>query len=227
MLNNLYKIQMQNNQTEISSYFNHHHALAIRIWHWVTFSLFTATIIMVLLAKTMFDTHGNIGMVQDQVKEKGGIVTQDQARNVAHEYNDKLWNTHKIIGYILCFALLSRVVIEVAVSKEERILSRIKQATGISKLSVNKINDSKHYIMVKYLYLLFYLLFFIMACTGLILAFEDTEFLKPIHNAAKSLHEFVQYLIYGYIVIHLVGVILADVTSNPGIVSRMINNGKS
>lgn len=218
---------MENNHVGIGSYFNHKHALAIRIWHWVTFGLFTATIVMVLLANTLFDTRGNIGMVQDQVKEKGGVVTNDQARNVAHEYNDKLWNTHKIIGYILCFALLSRIVIEVAVSKEERILNRIKQASTISKLSINKIDDSKHYIMVKYLYLLFYLLFFIMACTGLVLAFEDTEFLKPIHNAAKSLHEFVQYLIYGYIVIHLVGVIMADVTNNPGIVSRMINSGKS
>ena len=218
---------MENKQAEISSYFNNSHALAIRIWHWVTFTLFTATIVMVLLANTMFDTRSNIAMVQDQVKEKGGVVTNDQARNVAHEYSDKLWNTHKIIGYILCFALLSRIVIEVAVSKEERIINRIKQASTIATFRSGKIDDSKHYVMVKYGYLIFYLLFFIMACTGLVLAFEDTEFLKPVHNAAKSLHEFVQYLIYGYIVIHLAGVIIADVTNNPGIVSRMINNGKS
>ncbi len=218
---------MDNKQTELSSYFNHNHALAIRIWHWITFSLFTATIVMVLLASTLFDTRSNIALVQEQVKEKGGMVTNDQAKNVAHEYSDKLWNTHKIIGYILCFALLSRIVIEVAVSKEERILNRIKQASTISAFKTGKIDDSKHYIMVKYSYLIFYLLFFIMACTGLVLAFEDTEFLKPIHNIAKSIHEFVQYCIYGYIVMHLVGVVMADVTNNPGIISRMINNGKS
>ena len=218
---------MENSKVVVYSHFKNKHALAIRIWHWVIFSLFTATIVMVLLANTMFDTRANIAMVQEQVKEKGGMVTNDQARNVAHEYSDKLWNTHKIIGYILCFALLSRVVIEVAVSKEERILNRIKQAAGLSKIKSGKLDDSKHYIMVKYGYLIFYLLFFIMACTGLVLAFEDTEFLKPIHNAAKSLHEFVQYCMYGYIVIHLVGVVLADVTNYPGIVSRMINSGKS
>ena len=111
----------ENSKVGTTSYFTQKHALAIRIWHWVTFILFTATIIMVLLANTLFDTRGNIGMVQDQIKDKGGMVTNDQARNVAHEYNDKLWNTHKIIGYFLCFALLSRIVIEIAISKEEKI----------------------------------------------------------------------------------------------------------
>ena len=208
------------------TYFKSKHALAIRIWHWITFSLFTATIIMVLLANTMFNTHDNINMVQDQVKEKGGLVTPDQAKNVAHEYNDKLWNTHKIIGYFLCFALLSRIVIEVALSKEDKILNKIKQAKSLA-IQQPEISGTTHYLLVKYSYLFFYLLFFIMAATGLILAYEDVEFLKPIHNSSKSIHEFCQYLMYGYIVVHLVGVIRADVTKYPGLISRMINSGKS
>lgn len=215
---------MENFQTT-ESLFNLKHSLGIRIWHWVTFALFTATIITVLLANTLFDTRSNISMVQDQVKEKGGTVTMDQAKTVAHEYNDKLWNTHKIIGYFLCFALLSRMIIEVTNSKEEKLLTRIKLAAQLSKNKTSRNNDSQHYLMVKYGYLVFYLLFLIMACTGLILAYEDTEFLKPFQQTARSIHEFVQYCIYGYIVFHLVGVIRADVTENPGIVSRMINKG--
>ena len=219
---------MENTTTIAVSYFDQKHALAIRIWHWVTFGLFAASIVMVLLAKTLFVTKGNIAMVQDQIKEKGGMVTAEQARNVAHEYNDKLWNTHKLIGYFLCFALLSRVVIEVAVSKEEKMINRLRQAKLVAAKKVrHSTSDAGHYAMVKYLYLIFYGLFIVMAVTGLMLAFEDVEFLKPIHRSVKSLHEFIQYCIYGYIVIHLVGVIRADVTVNPGIVSRMINSGKA
>jgi|ERR1019366_8925080 hypothetical protein len=33
--------------------------------------------------------------------------------------------------------------------------------------------------MVQYIYSIFYLLFFLMAATGLVLAFEDVEWLKP------------------------------------------------
>lgn len=202
------------------------HSLAIRIWHWVTFVLFTSTIVTVLLANTMFDTKSNIEMVQNQVKEKGGNITSVQARSVSHEYNDKLWNTHKIIGYFLCFSLLSRIIIEFATSKEEKISSRIKYATNLSK-SVNDNTNSKHYLTVKYTYLIFYFLFLLMAATGLVLAYEDVEFLKPIQSSVRSIHEFGQYCIYGFIVIHLVGVIRSDVTENPGIISKMINNGKS
>lgn len=216
---------MLTNTTPIESLFPKRHALAIRIWHWITLSLFTATIVMVLLANTLFDTKSNIAMVQDQVKEKGGIVTMEQARNVAHEYRDKLWETHTIIGYLLCFALLSRVVIEIAISKEEKLWSRIKLATGLARKNRGKNSDASHYLTVKYTYLIFYILFFIMAGTGLVLAFEDTAFLKPFHNTAKSIHSFGQYAMYGYIVFHIIGVVRADVTEYPGIISRMINKG--
>ena len=218
---------MLTNTTPQPSLFPKKHALAIRIWHWVTFSLFTATIVMVLLANTLFDTKPNIAMVQDQVKEKGGMVTTEQARNVAHEYRDKLWNTHRIIGYFLAFALLSRVVTEIAISKEEKIASRIKIAAGVTKVNRGIGSDARHYLTVKYSYLIFYGLFFMMACTGLILSFEDVEFLKPIHNIARSIHSFGQYTIYGYIVFHVIGVVRADVTEYPGIISRMVNKGNA
>ena len=212
---------------QTSTLFDQRHSLAIRIWHWVTFSLFTATIITVLLANTLFDTRDNVKMVMEQVKDKGGAVSAEQAKNVAHEYNDKLWNTHKIIGYFLCFSLLSRIVIELTNSREEKISRRMKDALTISKNKADTTSDAKHYLMVKYSYLIFYGLFIIMAITGLVLAYEEVEWLKPFQQTVRSIHEFVQYCIYGYIVIHLVGVIRSDVTSNPGIVSRMINNGRS
>jgi Ni/Fe-hydrogenase 1 B-type cytochrome subunit len=208
------------------SLFDQKHALAIRIWHWVTFSLFAATIIVVLLANTLFDTRSNIGMVQDQAKEKGVVITTDQAKAVAHDFNDKLWNTHKIIGYFLCFSLLSRIIIEIAVSKEERLATKVKVALCLSKNNMDTTADAKHYLYTKYGYLLFYILFAIMASTGLMLAYEDVPFLKPIEGMARSIHGFVQYGIYGYILVHLGGVVRADVTTNPGIISRMVNNGR-
>jgi hypothetical protein len=52
---------------------------SIRLWLWLTFLLFTATITTVIFASTLFKTNNNIDMVQQQVHEKGGIVTKDQA----------------------------------------------------------------------------------------------------------------------------------------------------
>src|SRR4249920_3543366 len=100
-------------------------SLAIRIWHWITFLGFTASLITVLLGSTLFKTKNNISTVTEEVESKGGTVTRDQAWSVAHAFSDKLWDTHKIIGYGLCFLLLSRVIIELSQNKEEKLSVRI------------------------------------------------------------------------------------------------------
>jgi Ni,Fe-hydrogenase I cytochrome b subunit len=62
-----------------------------------------------------------------------------------------------------------------------------------------------------------------MASTGLILAFEDISWLDPVHKIANKIHSVVQYGLYAYMLIHIIGVIRADNTKYAGIVSRMIN----
>jgi uncharacterized Tic20 family protein len=86
--------------------------------------------------------------------------------------------------------------------------------------------EKKHYINVNKSYLLFYMLFIMMSLTGLVLAFEDVKFLDPIHKISKQIHSYVQYGMFAYIILHIVGVLLADIDSYPGIVSRMINGKK-
>jgi cytochrome b561 len=198
--------------------FNEKHSLTLRVWHWLTFVTMTASLVMVLLASTMFRTRDNISLVQEQLEHKGATVTSDQARSVAHEYSDKLWMAHKWIGYGLCFLLLSRVIIEVAQPSDEKFRTRIKKALGATNDS-----DRNHYLSVKRGYLVFYLLFLIMALTGLGLAFEDVPWLDSVHRPIKNIHEFVQYLIYAYIVVHLVGVVRADTGKYQGLISGMIH----
>lgn len=162
-------------------------------------------------------------MVQEQIQQKGGTVSPEQARAVAHEYSDKLWNLHKYIGYGLCFLLLCRMAIEAAYSKEKRLRSKIKNVLLFQSGNKKQKNDQRHYVLVKYGYVIFYLLFFVMAVTGLGLAYEDVPFLRTIHKPISNIHSFTQYLIYLYILTHLIGVIRADMTENKGIVSAMIN----
>ena len=161
------------------------------------------------------------------VQRKGGSVNRDQAWSVAHAYSDKLWDTHKIIGYVLCFLLLSRVIIEVLQKKEDKLTTRIRSALSFHPVNKPEVMARDHYVLVKRGYLIFYFLFLCMALTGLVLAFEDVEFLKPLHKTASSLHSFFQWGIYAYILLHLIGVVRADLSKNKGIVSGMINGGVS
>ena len=110
---------------------------------------------MVLLASTMFSMKQNIPTVQKLVEGKGGVITATQARSVAHEYSDKLWMTHKYIGFGLVFLLLSRIIIEVVYSKEQRIAGKIKKAIRLQTQTQQQRYDRTHYLMVKWGYIVF------------------------------------------------------------------------
>ena len=190
----------------------------IRLWHWLLVLLFLASVVTVVLGSTMFRTRYNISTVQEQIQEKGGTVTPEQARAVAHEFSDKLWMLHKYIGYGLSFLLLVRIIAEVTLSKQQKLGAKIKNALNYPASA-----ERKHYLFVNYGYLFFYTLFLLMALTGLVLAFDDIHWLKPIHKLSKQIHVIVQYGLYAYMVVHIFGVVRADMTNHAGIVSRMIN----
>jgi len=192
----------QNAKTEI---FNDTKPASIRLWHWLSFLFFLASITTVIFASTLFTIKSNIPMVQEQVQQKGGSVTEKQAFGVAHEYSDKLWTLHKFIGYGLSFLLLWRIIAEVTIDKEKKVGPRIRAALSYPVGTI----DRKHNLFVQYGYLIFYA--------------EDVKWLDPVHKLAKNIHSIVQYGLYAYILTHIIGVIRADLTKYGGIISRMIN----
>ncbi len=215
------------------SFFNLHYSAAIRIWHWLTFLLITASMVTVLFASTLFehDEPRPVNNVQNQTVQKVNAEQkfdpskQSPEEKAAHMYANKIWDVHKIIGFGLCFLLLMRVVIEVSRSKDERLITRINKALAIKVNSKEDEQNKRHYVLVKWGYVLFYVFIFIMATTGFILAFDHAAIFKNISRPAREIHGFVQYLIYAYILAHIVGVIRSDLGEQPGIVSAMINGG--
>ncbi len=210
---------MTDQQNAKTEFFNEPKPASIRLWHWLAFLFFLASITTVIFGSTLFTTKSNIPMVQEQVQQKGGSVTEKQAWAVAHEYSDKLWTLHKFIGYGLSFLLLFRIITEVAISKEKKLAVRVRAALNYPAETI----DRKHNLLVQYGYLIFYAMFILMSITGLILAFEDVKWLDPLQQLAKNIHSIVQYGLYAYMLTHIIGVIRADLTKYGGIVSRMIN----
>lgn len=209
-------------------FFRLRYATAIRIWHWLTFLLISGSLITVLLVATLFKPDRKRPPETEKktsVEQKFDPSKLDPQTKAAFFYANKIWDVHKLIGFGLCFLLLSRVAIEVSRKKEDRLLSSINRALAIPAGNSETLKDKKHYLLVKRGYLVFYFLIFLMAGTGLIMAFENAEILKSINRPAREIHSFVQYLIYAYILLHLIGVIRADLTKQKGIVSAMINGG--
>ena len=164
------------------SSFNENHSLAVRLWHWATSLTIVFTIVLVLMGTFMFKMRDNIPMVQEQLEHKGVTVSPDQARSVAHEYSDKIWMLHKYVGYGLAFLFLCRILLEAAQPGEEKLKTKLKNALSFQAKTSTETDDRKIYLLAKRGYVLFYLVFFVMALSGLVLAFEDVKFLDPIHD---------------------------------------------
>ena len=208
------------------SIFLQKHSASIRIWHWLTFIIISFLIITVLFNSTMFDTRSNTAMVKNVLNGKNIVVSDDQARAVAHEYGDKLWNLHKYLGFALTFLFLSRIVIEITLSEEEKMSVKIKNALLMYRQNIRR-SESKHFLIVKYSYTLFYLLIIVMATTGLLLAFEfELGIPRQTNHLIKEVHGFCQYLMYAFISVHLYGAINADMKDSKGIISGMVNGGE-
>ena len=203
-----------------SSPFLQKHSVLLRIWHWLTFLTITAIITTVLIASTALEPRANVKLVQERLAKKGVTVTDDQAFSVSHSFDDKMWDVHKLLGFGLAFLLVSRIVIELVQPGDEKVRERIKNALRLKTQTTEDQKLYKHYLIVKRGYIAFYALLLVIVLTGLGMAFgHDLAFLEQYHRLIKTIHSFCQYLMYGFVALHLGGVIVADITHSKGVVS--------
>ncbi|WP_420712330.1 cytochrome b/b6 domain-containing protein [Pedobacter sp. SL55] len=67
-----------------------------------------------------------------------------------------------------------------------------------------------------------------MAISGLSIKFhEQLSISDTVAHSVKEMHELVMYLILSFIIIHIVGVVIAEKSNQPGIVSDIINGGNA
>lgn len=199
---------------------------SLRLWHWLNAIVITGSLLTVLLNSTLLDTRQNTTLIQGNLHDSGVIVTDRQAHSVAHELSDKVWMIHTYFGYTLAALLLFRLILEFFQLADQKFIGKLKSAYHHYIITKKQREIARHEFWVKTIYAVFYLLMLIMAVTGLCLAFEDdVPLLKSIH-AIREIHGFTMYLIIAFIIVHLVGVILAERKDSHGIVSDMINGGK-
>lgn len=199
----------------------------LRLWHWLSAIVITGSLLTVLANSTITNGRKNAAIIKTELSNNKVLVNSDQARGAAHEIGDQVWALHTYFGYVLAALLLFRLIVELFQPADQKFIPKIKSAYRHYYTTKQNREQAKHEFVVKTLYAIFYLLLMIMAITGLCLAFEDdVAVLKKIH-AIREIHGFCMYLILAFIVVHLAGVFLAERKDSPGIVSDMINGGKT
>lgn len=189
------------------------HTAAIRLWHWLNAVVITGSLVTVLINSTLFEDQS--------------IKALPQGKSIFHTLEDKVWGIHIYFGYALAALFLFRIIQELFQRSDQKFwykLTRVYRDYAVIKKNREL---AKHDLVVKILYIIFYMLLTLMVATGLTLAFEDQLGIpRNIAHTVKDFHGFCMYLIIAFVVVHVVGVILAEKKDGSGIVSDMINGGK-
>ncbi len=199
---------------------------SMRLWHWLNAIVISGSLITVLINSTILKTRKSAPTVLAAMQQDSGKITRKQAQTAVHALSDKIWDVHVYFGYCLAALLLFRIVFEFFELPDQKFIRRFKAAWAQFFIIKKEREKAKHDLVVKSIYVVFYLLLVIMVATGLCLAFDDLlPFSKNAQHIIKSVHGFCMYPILGFIAIHFAGVFLAERKESKGIVSDMINGG--
>lgn len=202
------------------------YSTGLRLWHWLNAIVISGSLITVLINSTILKSRQRAPLVQSELNKNGGNVTLDQARAAVHVLSDKVWDVHMYFGYGLVALFIFRLIAEFFQLADQRFTKKLKKALQQFKTIKQERETAKHALVVKAIYIVFYLLLVIMVITGLCLAFDDgLAFPQAVQHDIKEIHGFCMYPILAFIVIHLAGVLLAERKDGKGIVSDMINGG--
>jgi len=204
------------------------YSFPLRLWHWTNLIIISGSLITVLINSTITDDHATSTLLKDEIQKTGTTLTDEQTQTAAHALSDSVWGIHIYFGYVLAGLLAFRFVLEFFQLADQKFIRKLKSAYHQFNTIKKNREIARHEFTVKIIYALFYALLFIMSITGLFLAFEDAlSAYKSIRHSVKEVHGFCMYLILAFILVHVVGVLLAERKNEKGIVSDMINGGNN
>ena len=207
--------------------FREPHSRAIRFWHWSSYLVVCLLLFTVLVSKTFLNGFHAKAIIQNSLKGSGVTITDDQAFRAAWALRASIWKWHTKFGYVLSALFFFRLLIEFLQSTEEKFHRRIGRA--IMQIRNNAASSSaRHYLVVKCIYFIFYVLMAILVGTGLWMAFNIELKVNDFDrfHAVKEIHENCFTLLLLFILLHLAGLIRAERKKYKGVVSDMINGRK-
>lgn len=133
-------------------------------------------------------------------------ITQEAAKAVAKSIRAPMWEWHIIFGYLLAGLILFRIFIY------------LKEGMSYKNFS------SLHKRGITILYTIFYLLIIFMALSGISMHLgSDIGLSDNLIHSIKEIHESVAWFFVFFVPLHIGGVVVADLTNEKGLVSRMIS----
>lgn len=177
-----------------------------RMIHWAIAISFVILLLTIFLRLTWLNKFNVAAIIQEYLNDTNNQnLSQEQLIVLAKKIRQPMWDWHIYIGYVLVGLFSVRFILP--------LLGFMKFQNPLGK---NKTVKEKSQ---KWMYIIFYVCVIISLVTGLIIELGPKELKKPM----EEIHNLGIYYLVAFIVIHLVGVLIAEFTNQKGIISRIVS----
>ena len=174
-----------------------------RGWHWANALVLSLSLLTVVLRKTFLSSKSMAIVIQRELQTKGVAVTGEQAKVASRAVRDVMWDWHFKLGFVLVALLLVRFFL-------------VRWPLPRFKSLKEGIHGS------------FYLALSVMGITGLSMYYSGVLGLSQgLVDGVQEVHETLLWYFVGFLVMHIAGVVWAEMRDESGLVSRMIHGKKA
>ncbi len=147
-------------------------------------------------------------IIQEYLKGTDQTLTYDEIVLMAKQIRKPMWEWHIYLGYVLVGLFSIRFTLP--------LFGTMKFQNPMAKDLSLKVRFQK------WAYIIFYICVVGSLVTGLLIEWGPKDWKKPV----EEIHMLGIYYLVAFIVIHIVGVIIAEFTGQKGIVSRIVSGEK-
>lgn len=175
-----------------------------RIIHWGIAITFLLLLITIFLRLTWMNKENVADIIQTYLGSTDQSLSREQLIVLAKQIRKPMWDWHIYLGYVLTGLFSLRFLLP--------FFGTMKFQNPLVK------NLSFKQKFQKWTYIIFYICVVISLITGLIIELGPKDLKKPM----EEIHILGIYYLIAFIAIHVGGVIIAEFTSDKGIISRIV-----
>ena len=172
-----------------------------RLLHWIMAIAMPVLFITGFLRMYWMNKNSIVATIQS----KTSAVSKEQMTEIAKSIREPMWQWHEVFAHVMIFAFLARIIYMV-----------IK---GIRFPNPFKSNQPLKERLQGFTYIYFYAFVFISAVTGV---FIKKELFTEWKEGIETVHKWGIYWFPIFIILHVVGIAIAEFSTKKGITSRMI-----